>query len=66
MVNTVILKVLYNLLGPYKDVDYRGNIPGLVLPGDYTGREEGLESQLLDEVDKRLALVPPAFVVARP
>jgi hypothetical protein len=66
MVNAVILKVFYNLPRPYKDVDCRGNIPGLVLLGDYAGREEGLESQLLDEVDKRLALVPPAFIVARP
>jgi hypothetical protein len=66
VVNVAILKVFYNIPGPYKDVDCRGNIPGLVLLGDYAGREEGLESQLLDEVDKWLALVSPAFIVARP
>jgi hypothetical protein len=52
MVDTVVLKVLRNLSGSCKDVDRRGNIPRLVLLGDYTGREKGLESQLLDKVDK--------------
>jgi hypothetical protein len=66
MVDTVVLKVFRNLPRSYEDVDRRGNIPRLVLPGNYTGREKGLESQLLDKVDEWLALVPPAFVVARP
>jgi hypothetical protein len=44
MVDTVVLKVLRNLSRSCKDVDRRGNIPRLVLPGDYAGREKGLES----------------------
>jgi hypothetical protein len=65
-VDTVVLKVLRNLSRSCEDVDRRGNIPRLVLPGNYAGREKGLESQLLDKVNKWLALVPPAFIVARP
>jgi hypothetical protein len=52
MVDTVILKVLRNLSGSCKDVDRRGNISRLVFPGDYAGRKKGLESQLLDKVNK--------------
>jgi hypothetical protein len=66
VVDTAILKVLRNLSGSCEDVDRRGDIPRLVFLGDYAGREKGLESQLLDKVNKWLALVPPAFVVARP
>jgi hypothetical protein len=66
MVDAAVLKVFRNLPRSCEDVNRRGNIPRLVLPGDYAGREKGLESQLLDKVNKWLALVPPAFVVARP